>query len=372
MLQSDNFGGEGAGAMGDLIELRNVAKSFAGGARALDSVSLAVRENEFFTLLGPSGCGKTTLLRVIAGFEFPDSGGVFLDGEDIAGAPPEKRPVNTVFQNYALFPHMTVLENVAFGLEMRGASRESAAREAQKMLDLVVLDGFGGRRPAQLSGGQQQRVALARALANRPRVLLLDEPLSALDLKLRKAMRAELKRLQRETGVTFIFVTHDQEEALAMSDRVAVMDGGRVRQIGAPSEIYEYPADRFVADFIGEANLLNGRVAVSDGENVRIILDGGATLTLRGEASAEGEITLVVRPERVRLTKSAADEENRLTGRVAEASYQGGRIRYVARLECGGTVAALESCGGDSSARFAPGDIVRVVMDEEFARILPR
>ena len=190
---------------GDLIELRNVAKCFAGGARALDEVSLTVRENEFFTLLGPSGCGKTTLLRIIAGFEFPDSGGVFLDGEDIAAAPPEKRPVNTVFQNYALFPHMTVLENAAFGLEMRGKSREDARREAQKILDVVALGDFAARRPSQLSGGQQQRVALARALANHPRVLLLDEPLSALDLKLRKAMRAELKRLQRETAITFIF-----------------------------------------------------------------------------------------------------------------------------------------------------------------------
>lgn len=355
---------------GDLIALRKVAKSFAGGVRALDSVSLTVRENEFFTLLGPSGCGKTTLLRVIAGFEFPDSGGVFLDGEDISAAPPEKRPVNTVFQNYALFPHMTVLENVAFGPEMRGASRQSALRDARKMLDLVVLSDFGERRPAQLSGGQQQRVALARALANQPRVLLLDEPLSALDLKLRKAMRAELKRLQQETGVTFIFVTHDQEEALAMSDRVAVMDGGRVRQIGAPSEIYEYPADRFVADFIGEANLLYGR-ATTDGENIRILLDGGATLILRGrKPTAEGKVALAFRPERVRLTRTAKGE-NQLPAKITAAVYQGDRIRYEARLECGKTVAALEPCL-HGEARFAPGDSVFVALDGEFARILPR
>ena len=355
-----------------LIELQNIVKSFGDGARALNSVSLTVRENEFFTLLGPSGCGKTTLLRIIAGFEFPDSGGVLLDGENIAGAPPEKRPVNTVFQNYALFPHLTVLENVAFGLEMRGASRQDAARDAQKMLDLVVLGDFGARRPAHLSGGQQQRVALARALANHPRLLLLDEPLSALDLKLRKAMRAELKRLQRETGVTFIFVTHDQEEALAMSDRIAVMNRGQVRQIGAPSEIYEYPADQFVADFIGEANLLQGCVtAVKDGR-AHVRLDGGAMLIVPiapAAAVATGEeIVLAVRPERVKLTTSAT-AEYALPGRITETAYQGDRIRYEARLESGGAVAAMET---GATPRFATGDPVGVLLDGDFARILPQ
>lgn len=355
---------------GNLIELRNIEKCFAVGVRALDGVSLAVRENEFFTLLGPSGCGKTTLLRVIAGFEFPDSGEVLLDGADIAGAPPEKRPVNTVFQNYALFPHMTVLENVAFGLEMRGTARAAAAKEAQKMLELVALKDFGARRPAQLSGGQQQRVALARALANHPRVLLLDEPLSALDLKLRQAMRAELKRLQQETGVAFIFVTHDQEEALAMSDRVAVMDGGRVRQIGAPDEIYENPASRFVADFIGETNLLPGLVTACAGGQVHVLLDGGATLVVHGaDAGVGGAVVLSIRPERVALRETAAGG-NCLPGRIAGRTYRGGTTRYEVRLEGGGVAAAVE-LGGGAAARFAPGDKVGAVLDGNFLRILP-
>ncbi len=353
----------------NLIQLREVVKCFAADIRALDAVSLTVRENEFFTLLGPSGCGKTTLLRIIAGFEFPDSGAVLLDGADISGAPPEKRPVNTVFQNYALFPHMTVLENVAFGLEMCGASRAAAAREAQKMLELVMLDGFGARRPAQMSGGQQQRVALARALANRPRVLLLDEPLSALDLKLRKAMRAELKRLQRETGVTFIFVTHDQEEALAMSDRVAVMGGGRVRQIGAPDEIYEHPADQFVADFIGEANLLSGRVTACADGNAHVRLHGGAVLVVHGAGDAAGEVALAIRPERVALMPAAAGE-NCLDGRITETVYQGDTTRYKARLDGGELVAALE-LSAPGAARFAPGDRVGVALNGAFLRILP-
>ncbi|WP_330390802.1 ABC transporter ATP-binding protein [Rhodobacter xanthinilyticus] len=225
----------------------------------LHGVSLEIRAQEFFTLLGPSGCGKTTLLRAITGFEDVTEGAILLHGEDIAPLPPYKRPINTVFQQYALFPHMTVLENVVFGTRRLGWTVEDARDRARQVLDLVQLSEFAERRPAQLSGGQQQRVALARALAPRPKVLLLDEPLSALDLKLRQAVRPELKALQRETGIAFIFVTHDQEEALTMSDRIAVMSAGRVQQVGTPREIYEAPVNRFVADFIGETNLIESR-----------------------------------------------------------------------------------------------------------------
>jgi spermidine/putrescine transport system permease protein len=251
----------------DAIEARRVTKVFGAGPNAvtaLDAVSITVRKNEFFTLLGPSGCGKTTLLRMIAGFEYPTDGAILLEGRDIASLPPFKRPVNTVFQNYALFPHLTVAENIAFGLEMLGRPRAEIEARVAEMLRLVRMETLAARRTDQISGGQQQRVALARALAPQPRVLLLDEPLSALDYKLRKEMQIELKRLQHETGITFIFVTHDQEEALSMSDRIAVMSKGHVLQIGAPREIYEHPADRFVAAFIGESNFLDGTVAAAD------------------------------------------------------------------------------------------------------------
>ena len=245
-----------------MIDVQGVSKSFlAKGStpvHALKSVSVAIRDNEFFTLLGPSGCGKTTLLRLIAGFEAPTAGRIRIGAQDVAALPPQKRPVNTVFQSYALFPHLNVAENVAFGLQMRQWPASEIAGRVAETLAMVRLDGFAGRRPAQLSGGQQQRVALARALAPKPSVLLLDEPLSALDLKLRKEMQSELKRLQQETGITFVLVTHDQEEALAMSDRIAVMRDGHILQIGRPKDIYDNPSCRFVADFIGEANLIPG------------------------------------------------------------------------------------------------------------------
>ena len=246
------------------VEARGVTKIFGTGqegVRALDDVSVAIRQNEFFTLLGPSGCGKTTLLRLIAGFEQPTSGEILLKGSPVEHLPPYQRAVNTVFQSYALFPHMTVAQNISFGLEMRGAAKEKVGSVVEEMLALVKMTGLGGRRPSQLSGGQQQRVALARALANHPEVLLLDEPLSALDLKLRQEMRSELKNLQRRTGITFVFVTHDQEEALTMSDRIAVMSKGKIQQLGAPLDIYERPVNRFVADFIGDTNFVEAQVA---------------------------------------------------------------------------------------------------------------
>jgi spermidine/putrescine transport system ATP-binding protein len=249
------------------VDVRDTVKRY-GDFTALQKISLAILDNEFFTLLGPSGCGKTTLLRMIAGFEGVTEGEIFLYGEEIEKLPPHKRPVNTVFQSYALFPHMTILENVGFGLEMLGQAKSEARKRADEMLDLVQLSQFASRKPAQLSGGQQQRVALARALDPSPKVLLLDEPLSALDLKLRKAMQIELKHIQRETGITFIFVTHDQEEALTMSDRIAVMSAGQLQQLGDPRDIYERPRNRFVADFIGDTNLLSVTIEAREADKL--------------------------------------------------------------------------------------------------------
>jgi len=318
------------------IEARDLSKVFGSGpdaVRALDDVSLTIRQNEFFTLLGPSGCGKTTLLRLIGGFEQPTRGHIYLEGVDLVGLPPFRRPINTVFQSYALFPHLTVGQNVAFGLEMLG--REKAEREArvEKMLSLVKLQGYENRKPAQLSGGQQQRVALARALASQPKVLLLDEPLSALDLKLRKEMQIELKRLQTETGITFVFVTHDQEEALTMSDRIAVMDSGNILQIGSPTEIYEHPQRRFVADFIGETNFLEGRIEANGGETLARLATG-RTLQLNGGAAGHaGEnVTLAVRPERAVLAPADADG---LPATVGAVVYMGTDTTYHLALEDG-------------------------------------
>ena len=290
------------------IELRDVVKRY-GAATALHGVSLGIADNEFFTLLGPSGCGKTTLLRLIAGFEDVTAGEILLFGEPIADREPNRRPVNTVFQHYALFPHMTVLDNVAFGLKMKGVGLSARRARAGRMLEMVHLSAFADRMPSQLSGGQQQRVALARALAPEPRVLLLDEPLSALDLKLRQAMRVELKQLQEETGITFVFVTHDQEEALTMSDRIAVMSAGRVQQVGLPREIYEAPVNRFVADFIGETNLLEVAVEAVEGGMARVVLPGGHRLSCPSATAAAGRHHLSIRPERVALAPAGAELE---------------------------------------------------------------
>lgn len=295
------------------IEVEAVGKVFGQGAsafHALRGIDLTIRTGEFFTLLGPSGCGKTTLLRVIAGFEQPTTGKLRINGQDVVGLAPNRRPVNTVFQNYALFPHMTVAQNIGFGLKMQGRPRPEIEATTAEMLRLVKMEAMSSRKPSELSGGQQQRVALARALAPRPRVLLLDEPLSALDLKLRKEMQGELKRLQVETGITFVFVTHDQEEALTMSDRIAVMNAGHILQLGSPHEIYHAPSERFVADFIGETNFLTLRVeSVSQGR-AQVVLPGGTVVPARlpGDVPVTvGEsVSVVIRPEQARLVPEDA------------------------------------------------------------------
>ena len=281
------------------VEARRIIKRFGQGQTAmvaLDDVSVQVERGEFFTLLGPSGCGKTTLLRLIAGIESPTSGAILLEGADITALPPNKRPVNTVFQSYALFPHLTVAENIGFGLQMLGKPRAEVADTTARMLAMVRMEALAGRKTSQLSGGQQQRVALARALAPQPKVLLLDEPLSALDLKLRKEMQTELKRLQKETGITFIFVTHDQEEALTMSDRIGVMSAGHILQVGTPRQIYTRPANRFVAGFIGETNFLTGTL-----RGTVVALDAGGQVRISDQGKAAGPVTLAVRPEHVRI-----------------------------------------------------------------------
>ena len=314
------------------VDIENVVKRY-GPVTALHGVSLDIRANEFFTLLGPSGCGKTTLLRCIAGFEDITEGAIRLDGEDIGPLPPHRRPVNTVFQHYALFPHMSVTENVMFGLLRLGWTASDAERRASQVLGLVQLSDFAARRPGQLSGGQQQRVALARALAPRPKVLLLDEPLSALDLKLRQAVRVELKALQRETGIAFVFVTHDQEEALTMSDRIAVMSEGHVQQIGTPREIYEAPLNRFVADFIGETNLLDVTVQAVNGGTAHLTLPGGHAFTCPAAAVASaGQGHLSVRPERIALCAPGAGD---LDVRVEDQVYLGTDIQLRTRVADG-------------------------------------
>ncbi len=329
--------GTAAGAAA--IEAKGVSKVFTGlrqdSFRALDRVSVTIRENEFFTLLGPSGCGKTTLLRLIAGFDFPSEGEILLYGKDIAPLPPYRRPVNTVFQNYALFPHMTVAQNIAFGLEMLGKEKAETQARVEEMLKLVRMEAMRDRRTSQISGGQQQRVALARALAPRPKVLLLDEPLSALDYKLRKEMQVELKRLQLETGITFIFVTHDQEEALTMSDRIAVMSAGRILQVGSPRDIYDRPSERFVADFIGETNFLTGEVRGFARGRAEVMLPGGAVVSasVPEGLSPSGTVTVVVRPEHADFTGTA--KAAALRGRFDHAVFFGTDTHYHITLDDG-------------------------------------
>ncbi len=354
----------------DAIDIRNAVKRY-GDFTALERITLSIKDNEFFTLLGPSGCGKTTLLRMIAGFEDATEGEIFLFGEEIETLPPHHRPVNTVFQNYALFPHMTVTENVMFGLEMRGRSKDAAKAKAAEVLDLVQLSAFAARKPAQLSGGQQQRVALARALAPEPKVLLLDEPLSALDLKLRQAMRSELKAIQRETGITFIFVTHDQEEALTMSDRIAVMSAGRLQQLGGAREIYERPHNRFVADFIGETNLLSATVAAQEGHGATYRLANALALesdAVEGVQTGDA-VQLSIRPERINLRDISDGDAWR--GVVTETVFVGTDVQSVVALE-GDIVLRTRAQNSSLGARqvFEPGTEVAVEIEPGAARAL--
>ena len=367
------------------VELRDVVKRY-GSFTAIRGASLEIGDNEFFTLLGPSGCGKTTLLRMIAGFEDVTAGAIFLYGEEIEGLPPNRRPVNTVFQQYALFPHMTVAENVAFGMQrLKRPAAETEAR-TRRMLDMVELGGFSERKPHQLSGGQQQRVALARAMAPGPKVLLLDEPLSALDLKLRQAMRVELKQLQEEAGITFVFVTHDQEEALTMSDRITVMSAGGIQQVGTPHEIYEKPRNRFVADFIGETNLLDVTVeAVSGHGRCRCRLANGARLECDAVGTPRPGATgcVSIRPERLSIAKPGGSSPakpggsslaksggNPLTGVLRRTVYLGTDTQYLVGLDGGPEITVRTRNADHAALGLDPGDRVALDVDEGAARLL--
>ena len=337
-------------AFGSDATARRVAKyvepSDAGLIVAVDHIDLEVQDGEFFSLLGPSGCGKTTTLRMIGGFEQPTSGRIELDGQDVTWLPPYQRNVNTVFQNYALFPHLSIFDNVAFGLRRRHVPETEVKRRVAEMLELVELPGYERRRPAQISGGQAQRVALARALVNKPAVLLLDEPLGALDLKLRKQMQIELKRIQQEVGITFIYVTHDQEEAMTMSDRIAVMNRGRYEQLGDPETLYERPATEYVAGFLGVSNLLPARLGARDGAYVAATLADGAVVRVPTIATdGKSAIKIGVRPEKIRLhaDPSAIPERmNRLVGRVVDASYLGASTSYIIESGAGERLTVFE------------------------------
>ncbi|EKY4113345.1 ABC transporter ATP-binding protein [Pseudomonas aeruginosa] len=357
------------------VSIRAVRKVYGdpeSGPVALKRVDLDIRDNEFFTLLGPSGCGKTTLLRMIAGFEFPTEGEILLYGENIAARPPFERPVNTVFQHYALFPHMSIAENLAFGLESRPLGRSlgkaEIAERVREMLALVQMERFADRRPGQLSGGQQQRVALARALAPQPRVLLLDEPLSALDLKLRQAMREELKAIQAKTGITFIFVTHDQEEALTMSDRIAVLSEGQVQQVGPPEEIYERPGNRFVADFIGETNFIEAELLQRDGPLALYRGPGGEAFeaAARDDLAAGARVCLSIRPERLDLL--AANTGGGLPCTVESQVYLGTDLQYRVRLADGSLLTVRTPNG--TARRFATGEAACLAVAKDSASVL--
>jgi spermidine/putrescine transport system ATP-binding protein len=349
------------------VQLIKLEKRF-GDTIAVDGIDLHVPAGEFFSLLGPSGCGKTTTLRLIAGFEKPSGGRIVLDGQDTAHTPPHHRNVNTVFQSYALFPFLSVFDNVAFGLRFQHVSKAERAAKVGQALSLVQLEGYEKRRPTQLSGGQQQRVALARALILNPSVLLLDEPLGALDAKLRKALQIELKALQETVGITFLYVTHDQEEALTMSDRLAVMANGRIQQVGSPAEVYEEPSTAYVADFLGVSNLMQ---ALGDGDGTVRLGDFQFTAA-RGEYRARGPIRFVIRPEQVRLEDQRASGDNRMPGMVERVLYVGPVIQVLVHLAHGETLqASVQNRGGDppwhqgtAVSVHLPPDAIRVLVDQ--------
>jgi spermidine/putrescine transport system ATP-binding protein len=351
-----------------MLDIRHLSKTFGAGSSAvtaLHHIDQTVQEGEFFTLLGPSGCGKTTLLRLIAGFEPPTAGALILDGQDVTATPPNRRPVNTVFQNYALFPHMTVAQNIGFGLDAQGRPKAEVEVAVDEMLALVQMADLRNRKSGTLSGGQQQRVALARALAPKPRILLLDEPLSALDMKLRKEMQIELKRLQQKTGLTFIFVTHDQEEALTMSDRIAVMNGGRIRQTATPRELYESPANRFVAGFIGESNFLQAQIV---GDKVSVA--GAKPVALDLPSGSVGkEVTVLIRPEHVVLSHGAEDAVH-LKATVEQLVYFGTDTHVHLVLEHGAKLVARVQNALRGGPALVSGNTIAIALPREALRVL--
>jgi len=354
---------------GGEVKLVDLVKRFA-DVTAVAGINLEMQPGEFFSLLGPSGCGKTTTLRLIAGFERPDEGQILLDDADMAQVPPHKRNVNTVFQNYALFPHLNVFDNVAFGLRYKDVGKQEIKQKVSDSLALVRLEGMHKRRPSQLSGGQQQRVALARALILNPAVLLLDEPLGALDAKLRKALQIELKALQEEVGITFIYVTHDQEEALTMSDRLAVMSNGRVEQVGTPNEVYEEPRTTYVADFLGVSNLMDARAEGPDGDGrCKVRLGDFQLLAGQGESDARGEARIVIRPERVALEAQGATGENRVPGMVERVVYVGSILQVIVHLAPGQTLQAWIQNQGEG-VPYGQGTPVTVHLPVDALRVL--
>lgn len=361
-----------------LLEIQNVTRRF-GNFEAVHDVSLEVEAGEFFTLLGPSGCGKTTLLRMIAGFDAPDAGRIFLNGQDLVATPPEKRPLHTIFQNYALFPHLTVADNIAFPMRMAKLGERAIAEKVKQILDEVRLSEMGGRYPADLSGGQKQRVAIARALVDRPHLLLLDEPLAALDLKLREQMQIELINLQREVGITFIYVTHDQGEALALSHRIAVMDAGKVMQVGRPEDIYEFPANRFVADFIGVCNLLEASVTAAEPDALTLDIPPlgkvGAYSPQSLPVGRHG--VLALRPEKVRIDSQivAAPQENHFSGTVRALIYMGDITMYHVEITCDGASgltikALLPNSQARGASFFEVGDRVEIAWRYDAGRFV--
>ncbi|MGI8700709.1 MAG: ABC transporter ATP-binding protein [Nocardioidaceae bacterium] len=356
------------------IELVGVSKRFAGSdsnVQAVEHVDLRIDSGEFFSLLGPSGCGKTTTLRMIAGFESPTTGQILLYGDDVVRIPPNRRDVNLVFQSYALFPHMTVFENVAFGLRRKKLDKASIQTSVGQMLELVELAGREKRRPRELSGGQQQRVALARALVNHPRALLLDEPLGALDLKLRQAMQLELKRIQREVGITFVYVTHDQGEALTMSDRLVVMNAGRVEQLGTPREVYEQPRTRFVAGFIGTSNILSGRAGRYAGGDAVIDISPREHIVVPLHGRHEsGELVITVRPEKIALDREPTGRDCLVAGTVTEVVYQGTFTSYEVRTSTGDQVLVHRQNVSASVDIAAPDESVWLSWDKEHSYLL--
>jgi putative spermidine/putrescine transport system ATP-binding protein len=352
------------------IRLAGVRKNY-GDVAAVDGVDLEVRRGEFFTLLGPSGSGKTTCLRMIAGFERPDEGRIELAGEDVSRLPPAERDVNTVFQDYALFPHMSVGDNVAYGLKVKKVAKAERANRVEEALAMVRLEGYGDRRPSQLSGGQRQRVALARALVNRPRVLLLDEPLGALDLKLRQQLQVELKRIQSEVGITFVYVTHDQDEALTMSDRIAVMDGGHVLQVGSPRDVYEEPGSRFVAGFVGVSNLLELPVERSDGGVLTMRLGPDDSVTGEGSGSQGATAVVTIRPERIAIDSEPGGGCH-VRGKVSESLYAGPTSRFVVELDGGGELMVVRQNATTSyeEVEALRGQPVVLNWAQEYTRII--